>query len=350
MESSLFFLSLFCLSEGLSSIGSIKNLDLIDFSENFRYLTDLTKTSFWFISVHIQEFLCGYYLYNLPPLDQIYFLSEHAKDWIDNGYHGWLKYFYGLASRGGKQFSPTGMMINSVNELLLQCLDLDKSLHAVVFLSSLVETEEKSYWRKLGSRKDRIFNITLSLSEFIQAKKGLIALMEYSGIKDWSLEANSSVMDKVSRLLGSTKSNVSLSQNNRLTDDIRLKPHLEMSTAVEDRKYKFRQEGLKNKYRYHHFSCRSLREILQRVLQLYSKPKLKGDSSNPSYLSFLSCKCLERAMDNHVSFTPIIATHFLAVPKKEKISMSETETTTVHLNEEHGGEALELGQHSTASL
>ncbi len=75
------------------------------------------------------------------------------------------------------------MMINSVNELLLQCLDLDKSLHAVVFLSSLVETEEKSYWRKLGSRKDRIFNITLSLSEFIQAKKGLIALMEYSGIK-----------------------------------------------------------------------------------------------------------------------------------------------------------------------
>ncbi len=149
-------------------------------------------------------------------------------------------------------------------------------------------------------------------------------------------------MDKVSRLLGSTKSNVSLSQNNRLTDDIRLKPHLEMSTAVEDRKYKFRQEGLKNEYRYHHFSCRSLREILQRVFQLYSKPKLKGDSSNPSYLSFLSCKCLERAMDNHVSFTPVIATHFLAVPKKEKISMSEKDATTVHLNEEHGGEGLEL--------
>ncbi len=47
-------------------------------------------------------------------------------------------------------------------------------------------------------------------------------------------------------------------------------------------------------------------------------------------------------MDSHVSFTPVIATHFLAVSKKEKISMSEKDATTVHLNEEHGGEALEL--------
>ena len=121
-------------------------LDLVDFCDHFALMMDLTNTTFWFMSVHVQEFLVAYYLQDLLPLDQIFLLCEHAKDLIDSGYHGWLHYFYGLSTRGGKQFNLTGMMINSVNELLLHCLDLEKSLHAVIFLTCLVETGEKCYW------------------------------------------------------------------------------------------------------------------------------------------------------------------------------------------------------------
>ena len=343
VESSSLFLSSFCLKEGITSVGSIKALDLVDFCEDFRYVTDLTKTSFWFMSAHVQDFLCGYYLHNLPPLNQVFFLIQQAKDLIDSGYHCWLRYFYGLTARGTKQFNPTGMMVNSVNELLLHCLDMEKSLHAVIFLNCLVETGEKSYWRKLGSKKDKIFHISLSMSEFKQARKGLIAMVEYSGIKDWILEASESNQKPAADVMAGTKVNVKISQNKILQDDVRLMPRLDTSAAVEDRRYKPQAEGLhKNKSRFNYFSCRALREIMQRVLQLYSKPKLKGDSSNPSYLSFLSCDCLKEAMELHVTFDPVIPLHFLPVLSKVKYVVSENDQTAVHLNEKHNGDATEL--------
>jgi len=343
-ESSSHFLSSFCLRESISSVSSIKTLDLIDIGEHFHFLTDLTKTNFWFISVHVQHFLCGYYLSDLPPLDQVFFLCEHAKELIDSGYHGWLHYFFGLSTRSGRQFNPTGMMVNSINELLLSCLDLEKSLHTTVFLTSLVETREKSYWRKLGSRKEKIFNITLSLSEFKQARKALMTMVEHSGIKEWLLEADESNLKIVAELVGEhLKTSVRLSQNKSLVDDIRLRPRADTSAALDDRRFKSKPDGSSNiKVTFSYFMCRALREIMQRVLQLFSKVKLKGDSSNTSYLSFLSCQCLEEAIEKNVSFLPYIPIHYLPVPGKGKQSLDDSDPTGKHLREKHDGEAVEL--------
>ena len=343
VESSSFFLSSFCLKESLASLRSIKTLDLIDISEHFHNVTDLTKTSFWFISVQVLNFLGGQYLSDLPPLDQVFFLCEHAKDLIDSGYHGWLHYFFGLSTRSGRRFNPTGMMVNSINELLLCCLDLEKSLHSVVFLNSLVETGEKGYWRKLGSRKEKIFDITLSLSEFKHARKGLVSMVEHSGIKEWSLEGTETNLKIAKQIMGILKANVTTSTSRSLVDDIHLRPRTDTSAAVEDRRFKPKLDEFSDiKVVFSYFMCRALREIMQRVLQLFSKVKLKGDSSNPSYLSFLSCSCLEEAMEENVFYMPYIPIHYLPVPGKGKYSLDDNDPTGRHLKEKHNGQAVEL--------
>lgn len=348
LKSASLFLSSFFLRESISSLKIINTLGLVDFCEYVPHFSDVMDTLFWFLSPHIRDFLSSYCLHDLPPLDQLYFLSAHAQGLIDRGYHGWLHYFYGLTMQSKAKYSPTRMMMGCINELLLQCLDLEKSSHILTFLGCLVEAKETSHWRRLGVRHGKIFNIKLSLDEFEQARNGLSAMVSQAGIKEWVVEASAKHENVAAVLMNEMKSRVSIefTANNNIGDEIRLRPKLVPSAVFEKKLFaKVKISGNtaeKKQEKLNLFCCKAVREILQRVLQLFSKLKLKGDSSNPSYLSFLSCDCLRIAMEECVQFEPVIPVHTLSVQGATKMKMVEMDMTALHVSEVHEGKALEL--------
>ena len=76
------------------------------------------------------------------------------------------------------------------------------------------------------------------------------------------------------------------------------------------------------------FQCQAIREILQRAFAMYAeKMRLKGDSSNPAYVSFLSCECFQKSLEKNLKFDPPLPSHFLPVSSAK---------TLRKLQEEHG--------------
>ena len=68
--------------------------------------------------------------------------------------------------------------------------------------------------------------------------------------------------------------------------------------------------------------------------------KLKGDASNPAYVSFLSCECFKKKLQDNVLFDPCVPYHFLEVTSKKTLKRIQ-EKNKVHLAT-HGGKAMEL--------
>ena len=70
---------------------------------------------------------------------------------------------------------------------------------------------------------------------------------------------------------------------------------------------------------------------------------LKGDCSNASYVSFFSCPCFQEAVDDKVSFKPILPQKFLSVPNAStKAGKRRSGIIATHLKEKHGDRAVEL--------
>ena len=90
------------------------------------------------------------------------------------------------------------------------------------------------------------------------------------------------------------------------------------------------------------FFCRAIREILQRVLQLYSSLKLKGDCSSLSFVSFLSCECFQKAVDGCNTFEPIVPSHFLTIESASSKVRRKGGELIQHFREIHNDEAIEL--------
>ena len=342
------FLSSFCLKEGIGSLQNIEAFHLIDFCEYVPHFRNVTGHLFWFMSSHIRDFLCGFCVHALPPLDQLHFLSAHVQGLIDDGYCGWLYSFYGLTMHSKVKYSPTRMMMGCINELLLQCLDMERSSHIMAFIGCLMEARETSHWRRLGMRHDKIFDMKLSLDEFEQAMNGLTAMVTQSGIKEWVIEACAKHKNVAAALINRTKSKVSFvfTEKSNLDCKIRLRPKFVPSVFFEKKTFsKVIEEGneAEDKQVKLDLVCsKAVREILQRVLQLFSKIKLKGDSSNPSYLSFLSCDCLRIAIEDCIQFEPVIPMHCLSVSGPTKMKMVELDMTALHLSEVHEGMAMEF--------
>jgi hypothetical protein len=71
--------------------------------------------------------------------------------------------------------------------------------------------------------------------------------------------------------------------------------------------------------------------------QCQAKMRLKGDSSNPEYVSFLSCECFQKNLEKNLKFDPPLPSHFLPV-NSAKILRKLQEEHRVHLAS-HGGKA-----------
>ena len=309
------------------------------------------SSSFQFIHPLVQEILAGYYIQLLPPLDQLDLLYKHAFDMLakpDPSYY-WLMLFFGLVWRRKLTFDPTKYMISTLLEFLVHHLtasqhDAQSSNVLFTLLLCVAETRDDELWKKLASNLGGDRCIQLSVDDFVQHMWTIANMLNCSGIRDWNVNAsNFSVCRELQNF--ELYTSAAICKNEVLTMDeltIQISPKLGVEAIVKRRKdsEKFKEATDKTAAVMNYYQCRAIREILQRIFKIYSVLKLKGDASNPAYVSFLSCECFKKRMEDSVLFDPCIAYHFLEVTSKKTLKMIQEENKA-HLAT-HDGKAIEL--------
>ncbi len=340
LDSFSFFLSSFFLKCGISSLKEVEDLGLFYHCDRNSYFAKVKKKLYWFLCPELRDFLAAFMLHLWPPLDQLYFLSEHAQNLIQSGkdgYSGWLQFFYGLTVQREAEYNPTRMMMSSLNELLAHCLKLDNSLQLVIFIKCLAETHEPSLWRKLATRNINFFDMSLSANEVEAIEPCLVDLIGSSGFREWIIDVSPekrTVVDTlVKKIPGRAK--VQVLVDDSLGETVKIWPKITASSSARNQSKKSVDIGI--------FYCRATRELLQRVLQLYTPWKLKGDCSSPSYVSFLNCDCFRKEVEDRIFFEPVIATHFLTLDEaSKKAGKGESDSIMRHIKESHEDKAIEL--------
>lgn len=349
LESYSMFLSSFSVNNSMASLDELLTFGLMQYCDYDSLYANITKKLYWFLFPEIRDFLAAFTLHLFAPLDQLFFLSEHARHLTRSGNSACLQCFCGLIAQreAEDKLNPTHMMLLSLFELLAYSLDLEDSMQLATFIKCIAETGETSLWKRLAAKNYKLFDMSL-LAEHVEAiQPALVELVNCSGIKDWVIEMSPKHRE-IGRNLKAyiTTENVELREDEFLEEMIRLKP----CEAIMEGRYRASSDSSEEasiteqkRLKISSFYCKAIREILQRMLQLYSRLKLRGDSRNPAYVSFLSCDCFRKAVQYQMSLEPILPMHFLTVENaSRKSGRKESDPYARHFRESHEDKAVEL--------
>ena len=231
-----------------------------------------------------------------------------------------------------------------VYHLIANLRDIQGDNILFTLLLCVAETRDDELWKKLASNLGGDHCIQVSIDHFVQHMWTIANMLNCSGIRDWNVTAsNFSVCRELQNF--ELYTSASVSKNEVLAMDeftIQISPKLGIEAVVKRRKEfeKFEKASDKTATVMNYYQCRAIREILQRIFKIYSVLKLKGDASNPAYVSFLSCECFKKRVEDSVLFDPCIAYHFLEVTSKKTLKMIQEENRA-HLAT-HDGKAIEL--------
>ncbi len=330
-------------------------------NECFRFgLVDLATSStshccaYQFIHPLVTEFLAGFYIRKLAPVNQLTFLFKNSLKLFENGFTHWLTFFFGLTSDvySSSQtafVNPTKLMMNSLVDVLVESLKLNTdSKYRCDLIRSLDEAQEKSMFRKLSSKHSLVLTFSMPVANFDSCVDSVPSIISNSGMPNWIITTSSRNEQLAASLKAKVeKISIAVIYDDSVIDRLDITP--KRNSAELDRLYRESdqtsertpQESME---KLNQFICRAVREILQRVFPLYSAVKLKGDSSNVSYVSFLTCKCFEESFSKCVQMYPLVPIHYLDGPKKntsnvplESMSMSDR-----HNAERHNGGTVEV--------
>ena len=353
------FLSSFALKLSTTSLKHGFRFGLVEMfsDESVSEASSTIQAAYKFLDPSILEFLAALYLHKLPPQNQLFFLAKHAKNMLRNGFSKWLKFYYGFTGEDHMQhvsYNPTKLMISTVTDLLVYTLDLSSNHeHRYTLIECLHEAQEPSMLRKLSSKHPEVLTFSVRVDDSASWEGAVSTLINKSGSSVWHVETNDKNERTVNRLKTLTPKVKIISESGKSLDkddSLILGPKLDSSGMKKVYKQaesssfssdtdKERAEKLNS------FCCRAVRDILQRILPLYSKVKLKGDSSNVSYVSFLACDCFKKSFEEFVTLFPFQPVHFLDVAPKKKFAAASRESLTEterHNLEEHGGHATEV--------
>ena len=335
-------------------------LSKVSLKDSFRFglvektTDEKSEYAYQFLDPVIIEFLAAFHLYKLAPLNQLHFLFNHTRALFDKGFKLWLRFFLGLVGADYTSHitmhNASKLMMNSMVDVLIDNL---KAAHDPLYRFELIkaihEAQEKSMFRKLASKHPAVLDISVKVSEFEKCVDALGTLASKSNCSTW-LVSTASKNTHLIRNLQQKAQNVKfeISPDAELVDKINLCPKrnsIDRDRVLRDadRSARPRTEE-ETMQKFNQFSCRAVREILQRVLPMYSDVKLKGDSTNVSYVSFLTCGCFEESFLQHVKLFPLVAVHFLDGEKKvSSATPPDTLTATDRHNlEKHNGNSLEV--------
>ena len=341
------FLSTFSLKLAGISLNELYRFGLVDASTQ-------SESAYKFLDPVIIEFLAAFHLHKQAPLNQISVLYQNTSSLLSTPYKLWPQLFFGLVggdySKHVTLFNPTKLMLNSVIDVLVHSLELNyEAEHRYTLIKCIHESQEKSLFRKLAAKHPTVLSFSVSIREFDKRVQPVSTLMNKSGCAEWIVSTaakNRWVVDKIK----DNTHNISITMNYNVENNeiIAFSPKRSSSVVAKmyrdgDHSHQTLSEEEKVE-KLNQFCCRAVREILQRVLTLYSPIKIKGDASNISYVSFLTCACFKDSFLAHVELFPLQPVHFLPGPKKDLASLPKgsLNPTDRHNLEQHKGESMEV--------
>ena len=328
----------------------LNNSFAINESDCFGLVEEVSHGHIEFLHPLIQEFLAGYYLYMQPPLDQLVMIHQYISKVVcqSDSTEYLLPFFFGLTWRKNSEFdlNPTKLMFHTLIEFLASCFEVeecDRSIHNLMFILCIAETGDNELWKKLVTKLGSDLCLWLSLEDIKKHKWTIATMVSCSQIQEWNINAsNFSVSDELELYMGVRVNKIEVPSMDRSVITFSPRMGIEAASKKQTGAELFSQYPDKIAAMMNHYQCRAVREILQRAFAMFAeKIRLKGDSSNPAYVSFLSCGCFQDNLENNLRFSPYLPFHFLQVTSKRTLKKLQEEHG-VHLAAKHGGKAVEL--------
>ena len=328
----------------------LNNSFAINDSECFGLVEAVSDGKVVFLHPIIQEYLAGYYLHMQPPLDQLALIHQCISQLLCQcdsvGYL--LPFFFGLTWRKNSELdlNPTKLMFHTLIEFLASCFELeecDRSIHNLTFILCIAETGDNELWKKLVTKLGNDLCLWLSLEDIKKHKWTIATMVGCSQVREWNINAsNFSISDELELYMGVRLNKIEVPSMDRSVITLSPKIGIKAASKKQAEAEKFSQYPDKIAAVMNHYQCRAVREILQQAFAMFAeKIRLKGDSSNPAYVSFLSCGCFQDNLENNLTFNPYLPFHFLQVTSKRTLKKLQ-EDHGVHLAAKYDGKAVEL--------
>ena len=334
--------SIFLLNVGIGSLEDLNDLCL--------YEPAILNDAHHYIFHHltIQEFLASLAIQQKPPVNQLYFLKRHLYT-LTFEHENLFLFYFGLTAldiQSSSSLDTTKLSLPTTLQLLA-CLkdspddrDVKRvALQDVLFLSNCIkEAQDLSLWKKLLRIENRRLEILLGERKLeLHEIEAVVDMVANSGIKQWKIQAPERFRNFAVNLQD---------EINKKNDTYKVSvQHSTTFTLTPSSQSRSRSRESPCKISTHMLCIKSLRNIFHRVLQLNAPTRLKSDGNNPSYISFLCCKCLQEKFERCYEIKPIHAIHWLPGPKLPTVTPTRGRSLSpdeLHFQNEHENQQLEL--------
>ena len=334
------FLSAFSLNNSFS-LNYCRNFGLVESA--LADFSDPNSCTIEYLHPLIGDFLAGFYLHLQPPLDQLELICKHASILLCQS-HYTVQFLFGLTWRKSSELdlNPTKLMFNTLIEFIAYCMDKEGSTCGLTLALCIAEVKDNDLWKKLVAKLGNDLKLELSRDDISKHKWTIASMVSCSQIKEWIFHARDfKLCDELEPYIAARLNKFQFPSMEQSI--IILSPRVSIEVTSKRQRDTERFTDLRNKTAQvmNRFQCQAIREILQRAFAMYAeKMRLKGDSSNPAYVSFLSCECFQKSLEKNLKFDPPLPSHFLPVNSAKTLRKLQEEHG-VHLAS-HGGKAIEL--------
>ena len=330
------------LGEGIAGLQDITGLGLVEAATSSGRVEN--QQLYAFLHPTVRDFMAAYCLTQAPIVNQQNFFVNHLQK-VAKSSDNFCEYYFGLAYLNKETWFNTAKLgLPCSIECLLHELTSDNELskkHLLYILSCLHETQEPSLVKKCASKHEELLSMKLGGSDQILTDHecSLLAFfMLNSGIQEWRCKFVNSEQKRKAEFLSF------LSTSSSRTP---VKLNIEMGSTFSIEAVNLPKSSRKSVFSPHSLYCRSIKDTLHQVFQMYSPVRVCSDCSDPGYISFISCRCLEAVFESEVVIEPTHVMHCIDLPPRSK---SRTEADNRHLEEAHGMKRMEVIQLSTPYL
>ena len=353
-------LSHISLNDGVASLEELGDLGLVSHGPSgLKFLSDVPNVAQVPDSNPnvVMQFLAAMHVEFLSLTEQVDFYYNHTQTTVPN-----LALFTGLSMvslflfgigrlkhRGS--FESGKLALGSAVECMASAVQtpegVPERMKLLLLLRCIYEAKEASLIRSFVTQFPKLMVVDLLRELSKDEMSAVMFLVSHSGHKDWQIclghPSNQSAADT---LLFFTSATLSEDIKVAIVEGEKFVLQPTPGAAALPRKsgsalsfVTGKTDELERAHLFQHaVQSNAQREAFHRVLNLYSKVRLRSDATDPAYISFITCECVEEKLYGEIVVEPIHPIHSVKLAaKSKKLKHTETEKDAArrHIEDEH---------------
>ncbi len=297
------------------------------------------KGKCYFVHDLVKEFMVAYYIANEPLLCQLN-IFKRISMLLDIKYSRLCTLYFSMShilSDTNTTIRTSQFELSYVYSCLLTGLNLEEKVghrltEKICYIYKLLhQSRNPELIQKVFLKRANELTIKLSSTKILDSlAPAIIYVASNSGISEWAISTHEGLnftAEYISLSVGGNTSGRVKVKINNITDELFVVQPIVSKSHVT-------KSGKSNCT---YVKC--LREVIHKILQLFSPVKIKSSSSESSYVSFLACDCLKNKLEETqlLKFEPIQAFHWL------KSTLNKQ--TLKKRSSKHGRELIEFEEH-----